>query len=153
MLSASAKVRPPRSSWRLPNLTKLTLTLPVEFNAGFARMQGKRTLFPLGYHCTGLPIKASADKLVKEVEMFGQNFERYKPEPEEEPAPAVPAGKPTKEDLTKFNAKKGKAAAKTVKAKYQWQILHSVGIPLEEIHRFADPQHWSVFLSYFSSNI
>ncbi|KAL2261951.1 hypothetical protein VTK26DRAFT_2908 [Humicola hyalothermophila] len=110
-------------------------------------MQGKRALFPLGYHCTGLPIKASADKLVKEVEMFGKNFERYKPEEEEEEAlPSAPAGKATKEDLTKFNAKKGKAAAKTVKAKYQWQILQSIGIPLEEIHRFADAQYW---LKYF----
>ena len=28
----------------------------VEFTAGFARMQGKRALFPLGYHVTGMPI-------------------------------------------------------------------------------------------------
>ncbi|KAK3939257.1 leucine--tRNA ligase, cytoplasmic [Diplogelasinospora grovesii] len=115
----------------------------IEFFTGFARMQGKRCLFPLGYHCTGLPIKASADKLVKEVEMFGQNFERYKEEDEVEAAPA--AAKGPKEDLSKFNAKKGKAAAKTVKAKYQWQILNSVGIPLEEIHKFADPQYWLQF--------
>lgn len=87
-----------------------------------------------------MPIKASADKLVKEVEMFGRDFENYKEEAEEEAAPA--AAKGPKEDLTKFNAKKGKAAAKTVKAKYQWQILNSVGIPLEEIHLFADPQYW-----------
>ncbi|KAK3900551.1 hypothetical protein C8A05DRAFT_35812 [Staphylotrichum tortipilum] len=117
----------------------------IEFHAGFARMQGKRTLFPLGYHCTGLPIKASADKLVKEVEMFGREFERYKPEEEAEPAPAAPAAKGPKEDVSKFNAKKGKAAAKTVKAKYQFQILHSVGIPLQEIHLFADPQYWLQF--------
>ena len=109
-------------------------------------MQGKRCLFPLGYHCTGLPIKASADKLAKEVEMFGADFSGYKPEEEAEPAPAEPAPKGQKEDLTKFSAKKGKAAAKTVKAKYQFQILQSVGIPLEEIHRFADPQYW---LKYF----
>ena len=31
----------------------------VEFDAGFRRMQGKRALFPVGYHCTGLPIKVS----------------------------------------------------------------------------------------------
>jgi len=90
---------------------------------------------------TGLPIKASADKLVKEVEMFGRDFENYKEEEEEEPAPA-PAPKGAKEDVSKFNAKKGKAAAKTIKAKYQWQILQSVGIPKEEIHLFADSQYW-----------
>ncbi|KAK4464648.1 putative leucyl-tRNA synthetase, cytoplasmic [Cladorrhinum samala] len=116
----------------------------IEFNAGYARMQGKRALFPQGYHCTGLPIKASADKLVKEVEMFGQNFERYKEEEEVVEAAPAPAKGP-KEDLSKFNAKKGKAAAKTVKAKYQFQILNSVGVPIEEIHKFSDPQYWLQF--------
>jgi hypothetical protein len=76
--------------------------------------------------------------------MFGREFERYTEDADEEPAPAAPTQKGAKEDLTKFNAKKGKAAAKTVKAKYQWQILNSVGIPLQEIHLFSDPQYWSV---------
>jgi leucyl-tRNA synthetase len=116
----------------------------IEFHTGFERMRGKRCLFPLGYHCTGLPIKASADKLVNEVAKFGQNFERYKEEEEVESAPAPQKG--PKEDLGKFNAKKGKTAAKTGKAKYQWQILNSIGIPLEEIHHFADAQYW---LQYF----
>lgn len=31
----------------------------VEFTAGFRRMLGERTLFPLGYHVTGMPIKVS----------------------------------------------------------------------------------------------
>ncbi|KAK3370851.1 hypothetical protein B0T24DRAFT_627193 [Lasiosphaeria ovina] len=115
----------------------------IEFHTGFARMQGKRCLFPLGYHCTGLPIKASADKLVKEVEMFGRDFQRYKEKDEEEAVPVVPKG--AKDDVTKFNAKKGKAAAKTVKVKYQFQILQSIGIPMEEIHLFADPQYWLQF--------
>ncbi|KAJ4307264.1 cytosolic leucyl tRNA synthetase [Collariella sp. IMI 366227] len=117
----------------------------IEFHTGFERMKGKRCLFPQGYHCTGLPIKASADKLVKEVEMFGRDFERYKEEDEEEEAAPAPTQKGPKEDLTKFNAKKGKAAAKKGKAKYQFQILHSIGIPLQEIHLFADPQYWLQF--------
>jgi leucyl-tRNA synthetase len=29
----------------------------VEFAAGFERMRGKRVLFPVGYHATGMPIK------------------------------------------------------------------------------------------------
>ena len=115
----------------------------IEFHTGFARMQGKRALFPQGYHCTGLPIKASADKLVKEIEMFGRDFERYKEEDEVEEAPK--AAKAAKEDVTKFNAKKGKAAAKASKVKYQFQILHSIGIPMQEIHLFADPQYWLQF--------
>ena len=31
----------------------------VEFATGWERMKGKRALFPLGFHCTGMPIKVS----------------------------------------------------------------------------------------------
>jgi leucyl-tRNA synthetase len=88
----------------------------VEFAAGVARMQGKRALFPMGFHCTGMPIKACADKLVDEVKMFGQDFSGYKDDEPvvEEKAPVV---KLIKEDITKFKATKGKAAAKSVKMK------------------------------------
>lgn len=108
-------------------------------------MQGKRALFPLGFHCTGMPIKACADKLVKEIQTFGQNFERYADEGsvvEEQKGPAPPHAKA---DPTKFSAKKSKAAAKAIKLKYQFQIMQAIGIPTEEIHRFADPQHWLEF--------
>lgn len=121
----------------------------IEFTAGFARMQGKRTLFPMGFHCTGMPIKACADKLINEVEMFGQNFERYtEKDGDEDRATATSAPTPTThhEDVTKFTAKKGKAASKVVKMKYQFQIMQALGIPTENIHLFADPQYW---LEYF----
>jgi leucyl-tRNA synthetase len=117
----------------------------IEFTAGFSRMQGKRTLFPMGFHCTGMPIKACADKLINEVKLFGQNFEKYAEEDAEEKTESAPAPTSNREDVTKFTAKKGKAAAKVVKMKYQFQIMRALGIPLEEIHRFADPQHWLEF--------
>jgi leucyl-tRNA synthetase len=121
----------------------------VEFTAGFARLQGKRALFPLGFHCTGMPIKACADKLVSDVKMFGQNFERFD-EDDEPTSNGVPIA-PTqdvnvKEDITKFKSKKGKAAAKTVKTNYQFQTMLTMGIPKEEIHKFADANYW---LEYF----
>ncbi|KAI0162452.1 hypothetical protein BJ166DRAFT_268896 [Pestalotiopsis sp. NC0098] len=117
----------------------------IEFTAGYARMQGKRVLFPMGFHCTGMPIKACADKLVNEVKLFGQEFEKYKDdEPVVEEQPVAPT-KAAKEDPTKFKATKGKAAAKTVKMKYQFQIMQAIGIPLQEIHKFADPQYWLEF--------
>ena len=118
----------------------------VEFTAGYSRMQGKRALFPMGFHCTGMPIKACADKLVREVELFGKNFEGYKEEDValegKDAAPPAPTQAVTKSDVTKFMAKKGKAAAKTVKTKYQFQIMLAQGIPIQEIHRFAEPSHW-----------
>lgn len=122
----------------------------VEFTAGFARMQGKRTLFPLGYHVTGMPIKACADKLVKEIEMFGPTFENCPVEDIIEDAnagslPPAPTQAETKTDLGKFMAKKGKASAKNIKTKYQFQIMLALGIPVEEIQKFADPYHWIQF--------
>ena len=118
----------------------------LEFAVGVERMQGRRVLYPQGYHCTGMPIKACADKLVREIEMFGQNFERC-PEtavvngetPNDAPAPTQ---QQTKEDVTKFSAKKGKAASKAVKLKYQFQIMLAIGIPQAEIHKFAEPAYW-----------
>ncbi|KAL8947515.1 MAG: hypothetical protein Q9222_006210, partial [Ikaeria aurantiellina] len=119
----------------------------VEYTAGFARMQGKRVLFPLGFHCTGMPIKACADKLTEDVRKFGQNFERYQDEQVngDDSAPA-PTQAETKEDITKFTSKKSKAVAKGVKLKYQFQIMLALGIPREEIHKFANAYYW---LKYF----
>jgi leucyl-tRNA synthetase len=118
----------------------------VEFAAGVARMQGKRALFPMGFHCTGMPIKACADKLINEIAKFGSDFSGYNEDEDAatEVKPA-PAAKPIKEDITKFTTNKSKANAKTAKMKYQFQIMQAIGIPTEEIHQFADPQHWLKF--------
>jgi leucyl-tRNA synthetase len=122
----------------------------VEFITGFARMLGKRALFPLGFHSTGMPIKACADKLTKEVKMFGKHFEGYEDpatsEPIENGAPPALAQGVKKEDITKFSRSKSKTAAKTVQAKYQFQTMPSLGIPKDEIYKFADINHW---LGYF----
>lgn len=37
----------------------------------YQRLQGKKVLFPFGFHCTGMPIKACADKLKRELELYG----------------------------------------------------------------------------------
>ncbi|KEF55027.1 leucyl-tRNA synthetase [Exophiala aquamarina CBS 119918] len=124
----------------------------VEFTAGFARLTGKRVLFPLGFHCTGMPIKACADKLVDDVKKFGRNFENYSEDEEDEATetngiPIAPTQSVSvKDDITKFKSKKGKAAAKTVKANYQFQTMLAMGIPKEEIHKFSDANYW---LEYF----
>ena len=103
----------------------------ADFAAGYQRLRGKRVLFPFGYHCTGMPIKASADKLKKEIELYG-----------------CPPQFPVEEAGSNgtINVKHSKVAVKTGGAKYQWSILQSIGIPDEEIPKFADTAYW---LEYF----
>ncbi|RWA14810.1 hypothetical protein EKO27_g301 [Xylaria grammica] len=122
----------------------------VEFATGYARLQGRNALFPLGFHCTGMAIKACADRLEREVEMFGQNFEHYTDDDEGDldtrkagdGTTSNDAGATSVSDVTKFRSKKTKAVAKSGAAKYQFQIMLSQGIPREDIHKFADPYHW-----------
>ena len=114
----------------------------VEFSTGFERMNGKRALFPLGFHCTGMPIKASADKIKREIEEFGEDFSGAPAEDVEE----QPKEKVKRDDVTKFSATKSKAAAKQGRGKYQFEIMLQLGISKEEVVKFSDPDYW---LKYF----
>jgi len=88
-------------------------------------------------------LKASADKLIRELELFGKDFSGYKEQAEVVAKPAAPvaASSPNVEKATK-----GKLAGKATGLKYQFQILESIGVPREEIHKFADAAYW---LEYF----
>jgi leucyl-tRNA synthetase len=87
-------------------------------------------------------IKACADKLVREMEQFGPNFEKM-PTPE---ALAAAVEETSLEEATKSKAKKGKVEAKAVPLKYQAQIMMSIGIPKDQVSKFADAAYW---LKYF----
>lgn len=54
----------------------------MQFAAGFQTLKGKSVLWPMGFHCTGTPIKASSDKLAREIEMYGcpPKFPEFSPE-------------------------------------------------------------------------
>ena len=43
----------------------------LEFASAYHRLCGKKVLFPQGFHCTGMPIKACADKLDHELSTYG----------------------------------------------------------------------------------
>ncbi|CAG7851167.1 Putative leucine--tRNA ligase, cytoplasmic; AltName: Full=Leucyl-tRNA synthetase; Short=LeuRS [Serendipita indica DSM 11827] len=124
----------------------------IEFNAGFQRLMGKRALFPCGFHCTGMPIKAASDKIIREIDMFGEDFAGYQPPAEDEPEPVAaptPAGASATSAAaasTVGKAKKGKVAAKNTGLEYQFQIMEAADIPRAEIKKFVDPAYW---LTYF----
>jgi leucyl-tRNA synthetase len=49
--------------------------------------------------------------------------------------------------VDKSKSKKSKAGAKSINAKYQWQIMQSLGLSDEDIKKFAEPLQW---IEYFS---
>ncbi|KAI9592671.1 hypothetical protein BDF19DRAFT_450584 [Syncephalis fuscata] len=114
----------------------------AEFATGYMLLKGRRALFPFGLHCTGMPIKACADKLKREIELFGINFDA--PQPLEEAVKSLSIE--SNEGAVAAAKKHSKVAAKTGNVTYQYEIMLSNGVPREEIHRFADPLQW---LSYF----
>eukprot|EP00004_Rigifila_ramosa_P013703 TRINITY_DN3058_c0_g1_i1.p1 TRINITY_DN3058_c0_g1~~TRINITY_DN3058_c0_g1_i1.p1 ORF type:complete len:1171 (+),score=294.12 TRINITY_DN3058_c0_g1_i1:364-3513(+) len=118
----------------------------TEFASGYQRMKGKNVLFPFAFHCTGMPILACADRLKREIEIYGcpPDFDKeIVNEYEEEIAASGAARDNVPKDKAK--SKKTKAASKVGSESRQWNILKKLGIPEAEIPRFADAKHWLLY--------
>ncbi|KAL0271438.1 UNVERIFIED_CONTAM: hypothetical protein PYX00_008534 [Menopon gallinae] len=115
-----------------------------EFSVRYQRLRGKKVLFPFGFHCTGMPIKACADKLKREIEEFGcpPKF----PQEDDSDDESAQGSQDSNIMKDKSKGKKSKAMAKTAAAKYQWQIMESLGLKSDEIAKFAEAEYW---LDYF----
>ncbi|KAI3968077.1 hypothetical protein MKX01_015597 [Papaver californicum] len=108
----------------------------LEFAAAYQRLRGANVLLPFGFHCTGMPIKASADKLAREIERFGNPPVFPLKEDQiikEVPEPEVDTSGKTEPD--KFKSKKSKAASKS----------GEYGLSDAEISKFQDPSHWLIY--------
>ncbi|GJM91218.1 hypothetical protein PR202_ga07574 [Eleusine coracana subsp. coracana] len=118
----------------------------LEFGAAYHRLRGSNVLLPFAFHCTGMPIKASADKLAREIQQYGN-------------PPVFPATEDVIFEVVdnqadqavavapdKFKSKKSKAASKAGVQKFQWEIMKGFGLSDEDIAKFQDPYHW---LTYF----
>ena len=121
----------------------------LEFASAWHRLKGDRVLFPQAFHCTGMPIKACADKLAFELDTYG--CPPVFPEAEEAApasaadaaaAEAAAASAAADRDPSKFAGKKSKAVAKTGAGASQWEIMRLSGVAEADVPPFRDPAHW-----------
>ena len=121
----------------------------LEFAAAYKRLTGHAVLFPQGFHCTGMPIKACADRLANEVAAYGDP--PVFPDAEDvgecsvieaEAAAAAAVSADAERDPSKFAGKKSKAVAKAGTAASQWEIMRLSGLADADISAFRDPAHW-----------
>ncbi|CAK9327095.1 unnamed protein product [Citrullus colocynthis] len=119
----------------------------LEFAAAYHRLRGANVLLPFGFHCTGMPIKASADKLAREIQQFGDPpvFPREIEEQENMKAEAEETNESNPTLPDKFKGKKSKAASKSGGQMYQWEIMRSFGLSDSEISKFQNPYNWLTF--------
>lgn len=133
----------------------------AEFTARFQRLRGKNVLFPFGFHCTGMPIQAAANKLKAEIAKYGCPpvfpIENEENDDSTTTTAAAQSQQPPAEEKSieasvnaKSKGKKTKLAVKglTTKTLHQWEIMQLM-VPDDQIASFADPLKWLEFFPPF----
>jgi leucyl-tRNA synthetase len=127
----------------------------AEFASGYQRLKGRHTLWPFGFHCTGMPIQASSDRLRREYEQYPSMPEgipervRVTPDKAQQAAKAAPKAKGAPKDIKSGKAKlaaKSADSAAWSRPLLQWEIMQSLGVDVADVPKFTDPYHW---LAYF----
>jgi leucyl-tRNA synthetase len=104
----------------------------AEFSARYQKQRGKNSLFPFGFHCTGMPIQGAANRLRRELESGKIHSEQ----PKEEQKVEEVKKEEEKKDQGKAKGKgkkDDKAAKKVVVPPTQYEILQSLEVPEEMI--------------------
>lgn len=97
--------------------------IKADIYSRYKSLKGFNTLFPLGFHGTGMPIYAAAKKLQIELETIGL------------------------ERLLKASNDRAQRVPEVLKEKIsQFEIMIISGVKIEEIKNFIDPKYW---LTYF----
>lgn len=120
----------------------------VALTCSYHALKGEKAIFPFGFHCTGMPIQAAANKLKHEIETYGcppvfpgmtlSRLSRVEEAPAEEKKAEATAEQAKESVPGEFHGKKTKLVAKTGGSKvHQWTILEMQGIPAEEIPKFV----------------
>lgn len=120
----------------------------LEFAAAYHRLCQKQVLFPQGFHCTGMPIKACADRLKREIQTYGcpPKFDNFQSNDNETDAAPESKGPQYSEDGARvIKRTKSKVQAKKGPGTTQWDILKMNGLSEEEIPEFAESLHWLRF--------
>ena len=129
-----------RSLLQKPNLP-LGIVYLLSTSSSYHALKGENAIFPFGFHCTGMPIQAAANKLKHEIETYGcpPVFpEESSASPEEQTEQAAPAEQAGETVVGEFHGKKTKLVAKTGgSSAHQWTILEKQGVPVEEIPKFV----------------
>lgn len=115
----------------------------AEFAVGYHLMKGEKSLFPFGFHVTGMPICGAAKKLADEIDHYGCP-PVFPSKDTSGPSEGNTSYETAIDKIGQFKAKKNKLNAKTV-AKSQWEILADLGIPEKEIPKFTDPYYWVLY--------